>query len=117
MGHALDCDWDLDFEPDGTLKSRQGLSIPSAEDTLSCSFLREYATYSGLEQQEVIKVCLFLVGTGEDGACEALILRRIGDDGHYFRLGVLNGIGGDAAFIARLTRALKEATVRECVIE
>lgn len=116
-GHALDCDWELDFEPDGTLKSRQGLSIPCAEDSLSCSFLREYATYSGLEQQGVIKVCLFLVGTGENGACEALILRGIGEDGHYFRLGVLNGSSGDAAFVARLTRALKEAPVRECVIE
>lgn len=116
-GHVLDCDWELTFEPDGTLKSRQGLSVPCAGDSLPCSFLREYATYSGLEQQEVIKVCLFLVGTGEDGACEALILRSVGEDGHYLRLGVLNGIGGDAAFVARLTRALKEAPVRECVIE
>ena len=116
-GRVLDCEWNLEFDLDETLKTWQILSIPCTEGTLSCRFLREYATYSGLGQQEVIKVCLLLVGIGEEGAYGVLILRRISEDGHYFRLGVLNGVGDNAAFASGLTRALKEAPVRECVIE
>lgn len=116
-GRVLDCDWLLGFEPDGTLKRWQDLSIPCAGRPLSYAFLREYSTYSDIEQQEVVKVCLLLVGVGDDGACDVLILRRTSEDGHYFRLGILNGFGGNTAFVARLTPALEEAPVRECIIE
>lgn len=113
---VLDCVWDVKYESDGTLKTLQCLSIPYSEGIISLSFLREYATYGGLGRREAIKVCLLLLGTREDGGCESLILRRISDGGHYFRLGILSAFKRNAAFVAGLTQVLREAPVRECVI-
>lgn len=81
QGPALDCVWDLTYESDGTLQFQQSLSIPCSGGTMSATFFKEYATYSGLEQQEAIKVCLLLLCTQDDGDCKVLILRRIGENG------------------------------------
>lgn len=113
----LDCVWDLKYQPDGNLKWFQSVSIPCSEGTMSFEFQRQYSTYSGLGRREAIDVCLILVGTPRDGGCGALILRRISDGGHYFRVGRLWELESSSEPPAGLTRVLEEAPVRECVIE
>lgn len=114
---VLDCAWDAKYQSDGTLTFFQNVSIPCPEGTMSMRFQREYATFSGLGRREAINVCLMLVGTHEEGGCEALILRRISDGGHYFRVGRLCEFKRSDEPLAGLARVLEGAPVRECVIE
>lgn len=135
---VLDCVWNVKYLSSGTLEFWQSLSFPSlectmslrfprecapfgAEGTASIRFEREYATYSGLGRREAIEVCLLLIGTHSGprrkGGWEALILRRIGDGGHYFRVGKVHEFRLVGVPVSGLKQVLEEAPVRECVIE
>lgn len=135
---ALDCVWDVKYLPGGSLEFWQSLSFPSLEGTVSlrfpreCApfgaegtatmrFEREYATYSGLGRREAIEVCLLLIGTHSQvrrrGGWEALILRRVSDGGHYFRVGRAAEFRLIGVPVSGLKQVLEEAPVRECVIE
>lgn len=114
QGPALDCVWDLNYESDGIFQFEQSISIPCSGGTMSATFFKEYATYSGLGQREAIKVLLLLLCTQDDGDCKVLILRRIGKSGHYFRVGILAPWEHGHNF--QLTRPMAEAPVREFVL-
>lgn len=115
---VLDCVWDLEYESDGTLSFWQNISIPWPEgSTTSWRFQKEYDTYSGLRWRETVKVCVLLIGIHEDGGWEALILRRISDGGHYFRVGILFEFERSEAPFSGLKEVLEKAPVQECVIE
>lgn len=120
-GPVLDCVWDLRFNSDGTLQTRQSLSIQCTAGTKSFEFLREYATYSDIRPAEQVDVCLLFMGIEETGNCAALILRRLGAGGPYFRVGILSGFyrrSGGKAVGGWLARAFfEQGSVRECVIE
>lgn len=118
---VLDCVWVLTYELGGTLDRLQYLRVPnpSSGGTLLVRFRSEHATYGGLGHREAVEVCsLLLGGSGLDSEpsknsrLDALILKPIGKDGHYFRLGILIDIQG-----VSLTQAFTKAPLRECVIE
>lgn len=138
-GPVLDCVWVLTYESGGsggTLDRLQYLDVrtPASGRTISVRFRSEYAFYGGLWQRDVVEVCLLLLGrrglgssslhapkwySSKSGALkldalglDALILKPIGKNGHYFRLGVLIDIRDDS-----LTRAFERARLRDCVIE
>lgn len=115
---GLDCVWDLEYEPDGTLSLWQNISIPCPEgSTMSWRFPKEYDTYAELGHRETVEVCVLLIGTAEDGGWEALVLRRISDSGNYFRVGLLFEFERSDAPFSGLKEVLEGAPARECVIE
>lgn len=115
---VLDCVWDVEYEPDETLSFWQDISIPRPEgSTISWRSPKEYDTYGELRQRETVKVCVLLMGLYEDGGWEALILRRISDSGHHFRVGILCEFERSDAPFSGLKEVLEGARVRKCVIE
>lgn len=125
----------------GTLDELQYLDVPTPASgrTISVRFRSDYAFYGGLWQRDLVEVCLLLLGSRELGSSslhapkwyssksdalkldalksdalsfDALILKPIGKNGHYFRLGALIDIRDDS-----LMQAFTEAQLRECAIE
>lgn len=139
---ALDCVWVLTYyESGGALHAFQRLDVPTlaSRGTVSVDFRSEYATYVGLGHRDAVEVCLLFLGRREldvrslhasrwhpsnwfpskwypskldSLSLDALILKPIGNNGHYFRVGALISICHDS-----LMQAFTEAPLRECAIE